>query len=110
MMIQHKELAGGRWSQLSLVEQMANIGSEVSRALNWRNKNNEEYCRRAVIRALELIDLTLAGTRGFPRYKELARLREAVVDYFFGDNEFFSSETLWRNYFDHFNIAARRTR
>ncbi len=30
----HKELASGRWAQLSFVEQMGNIGSEVERALN----------------------------------------------------------------------------
>ncbi len=38
MSYQHKDLAAGRWSQLSLIEQMANIGSEVERALNWRIK------------------------------------------------------------------------
>jgi len=30
--ILHKELAAGKWFKLSLAEQMANIGSEVSRA------------------------------------------------------------------------------
>ena len=32
-MRQHKELAAGRWKKLSFCEQMANIGSEVERAL-----------------------------------------------------------------------------
>ena len=32
MSIKHKELAAGRWNQLSFLEQMANIGSEVSKA------------------------------------------------------------------------------
>lgn len=35
MSYQHKELAKDRWAKMSLCEQMANIGSEVSRALNW---------------------------------------------------------------------------
>ena len=105
---QHKELAAGRWKKLSLSEQMANIGSEVSRALNWRKKGNSEYCHKAASRALELLDLSLDSAGSYPRLKEFARLREAVVDYFYGSNEFSSSEALWRKYFDHFNYAARK--
>jgi hypothetical protein len=105
---QHKELAAGRWRELSLSEQMANIGSEVSRALNWRKKGNTEYSRKAASRALELLDLSLDSAGSYPRLKEFARLREAVVDYFYGANEFSSSEALWRKYFDHFNYAARK--
>ena len=40
---QHKDLAEGRWANLSFFEQMANVGSEVERAISWRKKNNEEY-------------------------------------------------------------------
>jgi hypothetical protein len=43
MNYQHKELAAGRWQQMSLVEQMANVGSEVGRALNWRAKVSTNY-------------------------------------------------------------------
>jgi hypothetical protein len=110
MTSQHRELAAGRWKEMSLSEQMANIGSEVSRALNWKKKGNEEYFRKAVIRALELIDLSLGCAESYPRLREIARLREAVVDYFLGDNEFSASEALWRNYFDHFNYAAQQLR
>ncbi len=108
MNYRHRELASGRWKELSLSEQMANIGSEVSRALNWRNKGNAEYCQKAVSRALELLDFSLDCAESFPRLKELARLREAVVDFFYGSNRFSSSDILWRKYFDHFNYAARR--
>lgn len=108
MSYQHKELAAGRWGKMPLVEQMANIGSEVERALNWRNKNNSDYSKKALERALELIDLTLENTRIASHFKEIARLREAIVDYFCGSNQFMSTEDLWRNYFSHFNYAARR--
>ena len=108
MIHQHKELAAGRWKTFSFVEQMANIGSEVERALNWQAKNNPAYCQKAVDRALELVDLSLEAAATFPRRKELARLREAVVDYFLDQNHFRSSPELWRGYFLHFNYAARR--
>jgi hypothetical protein len=87
---------------------MANIGSEVCRALSWRRKGNENMSRKASARALELLDLSLDSTKSFSRLKEYARLREAVVDYFYGSNQFHSSEKLWRRYFDHFNYIARR--
>ncbi len=105
---QHKSLAAGRWKELSFVEQMANIGSEVERALNWRVKNNADYSRMAFERALELMDLTLASAKGFPRLREVARAREALVDYFAGTNEYRSTEGSWRSYFLPFAYAARR--
>jgi hypothetical protein len=108
MNYRHTGLAAGRWKELSLSTQMANIGSEVSRALNWRKKGNAEYCRKSASRALELLDLSLDSAGSFPRLKELARLREAVVDYFFGSNRYATSEAMWRTYFNHFNYAARK--
>jgi hypothetical protein len=109
-MIQHKNLSEGRWQDFSLMEQMANIGSEVSRALTWRNKANDAYAKKAINRALELIDLTLDGKFTFGRYRELCRLREALVDYFYGTNEFASNDALWLGYFNRFNFAARKGR
>jgi len=108
MIYQHKDLASGRWSQLSLLEQMANIGSEVERALNWRKKKNTDYAQKAFERALELIDLTLEIDKNYAHLKEISRMREAIVDYFFGVNQFMSSERSWQNYFLPFAYASRR--
>ena len=107
-MTQHQELAGGRWQKMSLAEQMANIGSEISRALNWQKKGNTEYQQKAVDRALELLSLSLSAGHSLARTRELARVYEAVVDYFYGDNQFGSDEGLWRRYFDPFVIALGR--
>ncbi len=108
MSYQHQDLAAGRWSQLSFLEQMANIGSEVERALNWRAKSNTLYCQQAAERSLELMELTLGNSKGFARLKELARLREVLVDYFWGENEYLSTEASLRKYFSGFTYAARR--
>ena len=107
---QHKQLANGRWFNLSFMEQMANIGSEVERTISWRNKNNSEYSFLALERALELLDLTVEDANNVQsrsRLKELLRLREVLVDYFLFSNQFISSDQLWRNYFYPFNFAAR---
>ena len=107
MTYQHKDLAE-RWKDFSLAEQMANIGSEVERALNWKAKKNETYSRQAFERALELLDFTLDAHQDFDTLREVARTREALVDYFFGRNEFQSTDDSWRKYFLAFNYSARR--
>ena len=108
MSYQHKDLASGRWSKLSFIEQMANIGSEVERALSWQSKNNTDHCRKAFERALELLDITMDSAKGLARLKELARVREALVDYFSGTNQYMSTEASWRGYFFHFTYAVRK--
>src|SRR3989344_1596207 len=108
MIIQHKELAAGRWDEFRLIEQMANVGSEIERALNWKAKNNLERSAKAVDRALELLDLTLDCPRNRPRLKEIARAREVCVDFLRGENEFVSSGDSLRKYFLQFARAARR--
>jgi hypothetical protein len=107
MEIQHKELASGRWNSLSFCEQMANVGSEVERAITWRNRNNPEYSRLAFERALELLDLTIAGIRSKSQLRELLRLREVLADYFVFDDAYGSTDKSWQKYFLAFNYAAR---
>jgi hypothetical protein len=106
MTIQHRDLAAGRWRSLSLMEQLANVGSEVERALNWRSKNNSAYSRMAIERALELLYLTIEDPRHRHRLKELTRLREVLLDDFFESNQFGSTDKSWRNYFYAFSYAA----
>lgn len=106
MNFQHKKLAGGRWRNFSFFEQMANIGSEVERAILWRKKN-EKFSQLAFERALELLDFTIDEPRNKKRLYELLRLREVLVDYFHGDNIYHSDDQKWRNYFYAFNFAAR---
>jgi hypothetical protein len=103
----HKTLADGRWFNFSLCTQMANIGSEVERAILWQRKRNEEYKRLAFYRALELIDLTLRDPKNRGRLREIVRVREVLADFFAFDNEYKSTEQQWQKYFLSFNYAAR---
>lgn len=72
----HPELAAGRWNELSLAEQMANIGSEVYRAIKWFRKKEQKYFQSAFERALELLDFTITDNRWKGRRKEICRARE----------------------------------
>ena len=106
MNYQHQNLASGRWNNLTLIEQMANIGSEVYRSINWCHKD-DNLANQAFERALELFDLTLADYKNRKRLKEIARLREAFIDFFKYDNVYQTDDKFWQNYFYSFNYAAR---
>lgn len=102
----HKQLAGGKWEVLSFAQQMANVGSEVERAIKWKNKNKPERSQLAFFRALELMDFTIADNNNKRRLGELCRTREALVDYFFADNQYKSTDATWQKYFRAFNWWA----
>ena len=106
--IYHKDLFRcGRWKDLTFAEQMANIGSEVSRAVKWMEKGRPDMARSAFERGLELLDLTRQGVRG-SRLRELGRAREVLCDYFAGDNVYGSTKENIQKYYDDFAYAIRK--
>jgi len=106
----HQDMAAGRWYQMSICEQMGNIGSEVGRAINWEKKGNNIQKEKALDRALDLFDLTLADTRWRgPRLKELTRARGETADAFYGRNEFNTNKISLEKYFYQYAIVARST-
>jgi len=105
----HKELNKGIWSTYTIVEKLANIGSEVIRALNWKSKN-AEISRLAMERALELIDITLSEEKGEGALKELCRLRETLVDFYYYSNTYSSTADSFHRYFLSFTHAAQMKR
>ena len=105
----HKNAAEGRWRQMSLAEQMANIGSEVGRAAKWQGKDDKIFYG-AVTRALELFDLTLEDPkwRG-GRLLELGRLKEVFCDGVLGGKEYGTKLSGLESYFlPFFNLTARK--
>ena len=107
--IQHKKQSEGDWQKKSFLEQMANIGSEVYRAINWKEKGNDEYAQMAFVRSLELFDLTKASKLTASQYKELCRMREIWVDYFQYDNEYSSTAESINKYFMYLTIAFKNS-
>ena len=93
---------------MTLVEQLANIGSEVGRTTLAKEAGNDDRLLHALDRALELFDLTLAAQRWQARRQEICRAREVVCDYLIADNEPGSNAASLDAYFLPFNVAARR--
>lgn len=104
MKVQHQNLASGQWFEMSLVEQLGNVGSEYERAWNWKEKQNQAYFEKASGRMLELFDLTLQDPRwkGL-RLREIARAREQACEELYGAE----AKKTMSKYFFQFAFAAR---
>jgi len=108
MTFQHKTLQE-RWGKMSLAQQMGNIGSEVSRANFWHLKNDKEHTFNSVARALELIYFTVENLQNLkrsPALKEVLRIKEIIIDYFIGSNEYNTDVNILITYFNQFAMSA----
>lgn len=109
-MTHNKEFGEGRWREYTFEEQLGNIGSEISRALHWKDKNKEAF-DSAIARAFELMDFTVQDCRWKNyRLKELVRVRELMADALYSGREYGATfEDLNRYFFD-YALAARKDR
>jgi len=101
-----------RWAQLSLFEQMGNIGSEVGRAINAQRNGREEWMNGAIDRAIDLFDATAVvwAEKKSPRTREILRAKEQFLGLFYGKDtdgvDYGDPESL-EHYFMQFAYAAR---
>ena len=103
----HPGLAAGRWQSLTLVEQLAHVGSEVERALRAREQGLASRMEHAAVRALELFDLTAADDRWRgARRRETLRARDYFCRVCFGGDAESDAPDYLRRYFLQFAAAA----
>lgn len=104
----HQGLAPERWFKFTLLMQIANIGMDIERTIDWKKRGNLDDSASAFERALELLSLTIIDPkhRGKAHLKELTRVREVLLDYFMGDNEYGSTDESWQQYFYCLSYAA----
>lgn len=101
-----KTLTEGRWFELPLIEQLANVGCDIDRAIRWKNKNNALYSDDALKRAFDLLDLTIKDPKNRKRLREIGRMREVLKDYFMGDNSYSYTDEALHKYFMDYNYMA----
>jgi hypothetical protein len=93
---------------MPLMTQLANVGSEVERAIRAHEQEKSERWAGAFARALELFDLTAtdARWRGHRR-REILRARELFCALFYADSAAPGDAQFLRKYFLEFAVAAR---
>lgn len=94
------------WADMTVFEQMGNIGSEVGRAIKAKRNGDDVAMTGAFKRGLDLIDYTAElWAKSKPwRTRELLRARELFAETITTDHEDPGIE----NYFFQFALAARR--
>lgn len=106
MSYQHKELAAGKWKNFLFLDQMGNIGSEISRSIYWNKKGERVLSLQSFERGLELLDLTIEDQKNRTKIKELCLLREMLADHFYFNNDYDSTDRQWDEYFYAFAYAC----
>ena len=96
-----------RWASFSLAEKIGNIGSEFSRAKSAEQRNDWEKRQEALVRALDLIDLSLAVDHVPSHRKELARLRALSANCYINGDEYQASLQELEDYTFPFALLAR---
>jgi hypothetical protein len=104
--MQHTGLTVESWGAMPFLKRLSNIGSEVQRAIKWKDKSNLAYGDLAFIRALELFDLTYKTELTNSQLNELCRLREAWIDFYKYQNEYKTDSKFWQNYFDFITVRS----
>lgn len=100
-----------QWERFSLVEQLANVGSEVERAIRAHQSGSQTRFENALTRALALFDATAADDRwSGPRRREVLRAREEFCRLFFDPTTPPDSAEGLRRYFLAYAMAARLSR
>ena len=87
--------------------QLAHVGSEVSRALKAKEAGNVDRMESALVRMLELLDLTIADPKHRYRLRELCRMREVLCDFLAGESDYCSTGESLNKYFMQFALAGK---
>lgn len=104
----HK-ITQNEWGKLNIVEQMANVGSEVSRTINWKRRSKED-AEISFRRALELLLFTIMDPKNKVRLSELTRVKETLCDWYTKGGKYSTTDNDWQKYFLEFAIASRINR
>ena len=99
-----------RWQKLSLIEQLANIGSEVYRVKMWQGKDKKLF-ENSIMRVLDLFNLTLSDPKNKGRLKEVARAKELFLDAVYnGAKEYKTTLEDLDKYFYQFALLVSKNR
>lgn len=103
----HPNLDQTTWQTYTLDFQLGNIGAEVQRMLKARSQSDSPRASKALDRALELLDWTIAGARDNQQL-ELLRLRELVCGVIHQPDLYQASAEQLARYFLPFAVLARQ--
>ncbi len=93
-----------RWNKMCISEQILNIGGEIQRAIDRKEKNDEKNSKDYLNKSSEWIELTKADPKNAGRIEELQIVEDELLD-FFGENKYKNSKFSIMTYWDSFLSA-----
>ena len=91
-----------KWFTFPVKTQMANVGSEVLRAIKWKNKGDKQKEYSFYEKAQDFLMLTIRDPKNFACLNELKLCSAELNDFFIGNNIYGTSETVLKKYYDSF--------
>lgn len=71
-----------RWNKMSISEQILNIGGEVQRAVDRKERHEMDLAKSYLNKALDWIDLTKNDPKNKNRIEEISIVEDELNDYF----------------------------
>lgn len=91
-----------RWFAMPVYEQISNIGSEVARAIRYKNRGDIQKTHNFCDKAIEFWEMSKRDPKNKHRIGEFDCAIEELSDYFKGDNKYNTSDEILRRYYDAF--------
>ncbi len=90
------------WFAMPIGVQISNVGSEVHRAINWKNRGDAQKSNSFCMKAIEFLELMKKDPKNCYRKSELDCCIDELKDYLMGENIYNTTEEELIKYYDAF--------
>ena len=90
------------WFNMPVSMQISNVGSEVARAIRYKNKGDQQKAANFCNKAIEFLKIIEADPKNKHRKGEFDFCIEELNDYFLGTNEYKTTDAMLTSYYDAF--------
>lgn len=91
-----------RWFEMPVSMQISNVGSEVARAIRYKNKNDDQKAANFCKKAIEFLRAIEKDPKNKNHIGEFDFCIEELEDYFLGNNEYNTTDEMLTRYYDAF--------
>lgn len=91
-----------KWWDMTIAQQLCNVGSEVSRSIRRKNKHDMLGAQEFCIHAIEMLGYTKQDPKNLNRRNELSYAQEEILDYILGDNLYRNDDASIMKWYDEF--------
>lgn len=90
------------WFSMPVSMQISNVGSEVARAIRYKNKGEQQKAENFCNKAIEFLKIIEADPKNKHRKGEFDFCIEELNDYFLGNNGYHTTDEKLKRYYDAF--------